>query len=102
MSEPLEVLRLEAIVRGRVQGVGFRWFVVSRANRLRLTGWTANEQDGSVRVVAEGSPQALDQLLEDLHAGPSGATVERVEANRMPAAGDLRGFNIRSGGHGGD
>jgi acylphosphatase len=102
VSEPLEDRRLEATVHGRVQGVGFRWFVTRRATRLGLTGWTTNEQDGSVRVVAEGSPQALDQLLKDLHAGPSGANVERVEANRLPAAGDLRGFNIRSGGHGGD
>jgi acylphosphatase len=97
-----ETQRLEAVVRGHVQGVGFRWFVVRRASQLGLNGWTANEPDGSVRVVAEGNPQALEQLLKHLKAGPSGAKVERVEANHLPSIGDLRGFSIRSGGHSGD
>ena len=60
MTERPETQRLEATVRGYVQGVGFRWFVVRRATQLGLTGWTANEHDGTVRVVAEGSAHALD------------------------------------------
>ena len=55
--------RIEATIRGTVQGVGFRWFIVRRASDLGLVGWTSNEPDGSVKVVAEGSPAALDQLL---------------------------------------
>ena len=94
--------RLDAIVRGYVQGVGFRYFVVRHAMQLGLTGWTSNEPDGSVRVVAEGSPAALDELLGDLHAGPAGARVDRVDANRQPPVGGLRSFSIRSGGHSGD
>ena len=94
--------RLDAVVHGYVQGVGFRYFVRRRANELGLVGWTANERDGTVRVVAEGSAAALDELTRHLHAGPPGARVERVEANRMPSVGDLRGFSIRSGGHSGD
>lgn len=89
-------------MHGYVQGVGFRYFVVRRANELGLSGWTANEPDGTVRVVAEGSPAALDELSRHLHAGPSGARVERVEVNRLPSVGDLRGFSVRSGGHRGD
>ena len=94
--------RLEAIVRGYVQGVGFRLFVVRRATQLGLAGWTSNEPDGSVRVVAEGSPAALDALQAALRAGPAGANVERVDANRLPSVSGLRGFSIRSGGHRGD
>ena len=94
--------RLEATVHGHVQGVGFRYFVRRRANQLGVVGWTSNEHDGTVRVVAEGSAAALDELTRHLHAGPPGALVERVEVNRMPSVGDLRGFSIRSGGHSGD
>ena len=94
--------RLEATVRGYVQGVGFRWFIVRRATQLGLGGWTSNEPDGTVRVVAEGSPAAIDELLAALRTGPSGASVEGVDANRLPAVGALRGFSIRSGGHPGD
>lgn len=94
--------RLEATVRGHVQGVGFRYFVVRRANELGLSGWTANERDGTVRVVAEGNPQALDELTRHLHAGPPGAHVERVEVRRLRSVGDLRGFSVRPGGHSGD
>ena len=75
--------RLEATVRGRVQGVGFRYFVVRRALDLGVVGWVANEPDGSVQVVAEGSTAALDSLEAGLRVGPMGAVVEAVDAVRM-------------------
>jgi acylphosphatase len=70
---------LYVAVRGRVQGVGFRWFVRERARALGLTGWVRNRQDGSVEVLAEGSDTALRELLDVLRAGPSGARVSGVE-----------------------
>jgi acylphosphatase len=70
---------LYVAVRGRVQGVGFRWFVRERARALGLTGWVRNRQDGSVEVLAEGSDTALREFLEVLRAGPSGARVSDVE-----------------------
>ena len=94
--------RLDAVVRGYVQGVGFRWFVVRRATQLGLHGWTSNEPDGTVRVVAEGNPAALDELLAALRSGPAGASVWGVDARRLPAAGGLTSFTIRAGGHPGD
>ena len=94
--------RLEAVVRGYVQGVGFRWFVVRRATQLGLRGWTSNEHDGTVRVVAEGNPAALDELLAALRSGPAGASVEHVDTQRLPAAGGLPNFTIRASGHSGD
>ena len=94
--------RLDATVRGSVQGVGFRWFVVRHAARLALTGWTSNEPNGTVRVVAEGPPAALDELVTHLRNGPGGASVETVEASRSPAQGNLGSFTIRAGGHSGD
>ena len=100
MTEPPE--RLEAVVRGRVQGVGFRYFVVRRARTLGLTGWVANEGDGSVRCVAEGSPADLDRLLEVLRQGPPGSRVDRVDATSRPALSSLDGFTVRAADHTGD
>lgn len=97
-----EMARLEAGVRGRVQGVGFRYYVVSHAARLGLTGWVANEQDGSVRVVAEGPRDDLELLLGALQEGNAVALVERVIEQWMPYTGSFGSFGIRSGGHRGD
>ena len=74
-------------MHGRVQGVGFRVFVLRGARKLGLGGWVANEPGGRLRCVAEGPP---------------GAWVERVEASWTPATGEFAGFEVRSGWHGGD
>ena len=94
--------RLEAIVRGRVQGVGFRMFVADRAIQLGLNGWVANQADGGVRVVAEGPDTALGRLLLHLHDGPPGARVEQVDEAWSVAGGSYDRFSIRSGWHAGD
>ncbi|HET7029861.1 MAG TPA: acylphosphatase [Candidatus Limnocylindrales bacterium] len=95
-------VRLDARVRGRVQGVGFRYYVVKRAAGLGLGGWVANESDGSVRCVAEGPAAQIDELEAILRRGPIGAVVDDVSAVRMPATDRFDGFTVRSGGHGGD
>ena len=100
--DPTGVARLEATARGRVQGVGFRYFIFRRGMDLGVTGWVSNESDGSVRVVAEGSRGLLEALLEDMERGPAGAIVERVNATWGAATGTLRDFGIRAGGHRGD
>lgn len=94
--------RLEATIRGRVQGVGFRYFVVRRAMDLAVVGWVANTADGSVHCVAEGPSAALDALEVDLRVGPTGAIVDAVDAVRMAATGRFYRFAIRSGAHSGD
>jgi acylphosphatase len=87
--------RLSATVVGRVQGVGFRWWVRTAADRLGLTGWVMNGSDErSVELVAEGRPQALDQLEQLLRQGPPGAAVDRVETDRSPASGSYGRFQI--------
>jgi acylphosphatase len=94
--------RLEAFVQGRVQGVGFRWWVRNQAARLNLQGWVANEPSGNVRVVAEGDSSAVDQLAAQLRDGPSGAVVERVDTTFGTPTGEFKGFDIRAAGHSGD
>jgi acylphosphatase len=94
--------RLDAFVRGRVQGVGFRYFVLREAGYLELDGFVANERDGSVHVVAEGPSDVLDELLTRLHEGPPASIVDRVIHRREPARGIGRGFRVASGEHRGD
>ena len=94
--------RLEATIRGRVQGVGYRYFVVRRATELGLVGWVANSADGTVRSVAEGPAAALEALEAALRDGPTGAIVDEVVAVRMPPTGRFDRFSIRSGAHPGD
>jgi acylphosphatase len=101
-ADPRAVARLEAVVRGRVQGVGFRMHVRTAARSLGLTGWVANEPGGRVRCVAEGPADALDRLEARLREGPPGAWVEDVTAHRRPSTGEFDGFDVRSGWHGGD
>jgi len=73
------VKELHVRVTGRVQGVGFRWFVRERARRLGLSGWVRNLRDGSVEVAAAGDPGQLELLLGELRRGPDGAAVAKVE-----------------------
>lgn len=94
--------RLDATIRGRVQGVGFRAFVAREASRLGLRGWVANERDGSVHCVAEGPEADLLRLLALVREGPRGAWVDGVDERWAGAAGSFRGFEVRSGWHSGD
>ena len=72
-------MRLHAVVRGRVQGVGYRWFVRELATELQLAGWVMNRHDGSVEVVAEGRDADIARLRAALERGPAGAAVEQVD-----------------------
>jgi acylphosphatase len=66
------------LVRGRVQGVGFRWFVHGEAAELGLRGWVRNTQDGDVEIVAAGDAESLAELKQSLHKGSRGSRVDAV------------------------
>ena len=86
---------MTARITGRVQGVGFRWWVRRQAEGLRLTGWVMNDNsERAVELVAEGPPESLDELERRLLHGPDGARVEAVEARRSPASGEFERFGI--------
>jgi len=76
-------------ISGRVQGVGFRWFVTEKARRLGLSGWVKNRADGNVEVAAAGDPAALELLEAAVAAGPPGAEVKHVERLPPVAPGEL-------------
>ena len=83
------------IVTGRVQGVGFRWFVVRRARALGLGGYVRNREDGSVEVVVLGEPDAVDQLAVALAEGPAAARVTKVVRSEAPDPVDAGAFDVR-------
>jgi DNA ligase D-like protein (predicted 3'-phosphoesterase) len=85
---------VRALVRGGVQGIGFREAAVQRAQELGVLGWVRNEDDGTVLVHAEGAEQAVDALVEWLGKGPRGATVEEVEVEKGKVEGHEQ-FAIR-------
>lgn len=87
--------RLHAQVTGRVQGVGFRSFVQSRAVQLDLTGWVRNRRDGSVEVVAEGQREALEKLLQALRSGPRTGTTQTVQEHWQAGTHEFSSFKIR-------
>ena len=95
VSRDLEVERLTATVRGRVQGVGFRRYVRGWGRTLGLAGWVRNEPDGTVRLEAEGPPAALDRLTRLLWGGPPTSRVDTVEAERGGARGAPDPFEVR-------
>ena len=88
-------MRLKAVIKGEVQGVGFRWAVQRQAGQLGLTGYAENLPDGSVRVEAEGDPGQLDELEAFLRGGPRFAEVERLDSERVAATGEFHGFATR-------
>lgn len=71
------------LVKGRVQGVGFRWYVHREAAALDLTGWVRNTEDGHVEVVAAGDPEALAELAQALRKGARGSRVDAIIGHEL-------------------
>ncbi len=92
MSE--EHITRRYLVRGRVQGVGFRWFVEREARTLGVSGWVRNNSDGSVEVLAVGSREQLSTLSGRLHAGPRAARVDNVDEFEARPDPKLKTFRI--------
>lgn len=88
---------VEIAVRGRVQGVAYRWTTLNQAERLGIDGWVGNEPDGSVVGYFEGPREAVEALVAWCRKGPSGARVEGLDTAEVAARG-VHGFDVRQGG----
>ena len=88
------VLARRYLVLGRVQGVGYRFFVQEAAAREGLGGFVRNREDGRVEVQAEGDQAGLDRFERALHQGPPGARVERVEVEDLIPEGRPPTFRV--------
>ncbi len=94
MRELSDRAYLRAVIRGRVQGVGFRWWVFKLARDLELVGRVSNQPDGTVLVVAEGRRAGLEQMAEGLERGPRHAIVRGVEVEWSRSRNRWRRFAI--------
>ncbi len=90
-----ETVRLHAVIEGRVQGVGFRYYVEENARILNLTGWVRNRWDGSVETVAESDRETLEKFLLALRRGPRSSQVSDVTVEWLLAAGEFNHFTIK-------
>jgi acylphosphatase len=88
------LMQLHVIVRGRVQGVGFRWFVREAARRRNVAGWVRNLPDGGVEIAAEAPEPDIKAFRELLARGPDGAGVETVDDVGQEASDLTRPFAI--------
>src|SRR5215510_14180718 len=82
------------LVRGRVQGVGFRWFVEREARILGIAGWVRNNADGAVEVLAQGTREQLTGLRDRLQQGPRAARVDYVDESEANLTQDMTTFRI--------
>ncbi len=97
MNRHPQLGRFRALLRGRVQGVGFRFFAESRAGAHGVTGYVRNLPTGEVEVVAEGDRQELEAFLEELRRGPRGAHVTDVLVSWEEPRGEPDDFSVRYG-----
>jgi len=92
MTEDMQARRF--VVRGRVQGVGFRWFVEREAHILGIAGWVRNNTNGSVEIMAQGTRDQISGLRSRLREGPRAARVDAVEESEAKSAAGISSFRI--------
>jgi acylphosphatase len=94
-ERPLPGKAARVLVSGRVQGVGFRYSAVREARRLGIHGTVENRADGTVEVVAEGSPEKLERFIVWLRKGPPGAWVREARVEWIPYSGRFQDFDVQ-------
>ena len=94
LDHPTPIAR-RYLVRGRVQGVGFRWFVEREAHILKIAGWVRNNPDSTVEVFAQGTREQLAGLHSRLREGPRAARVDNVEVSDAEPIPGFNAFQIR-------
>jgi acylphosphatase len=82
-------------ITGRVQGVGYRFWFLTRAESLGLTGWVRNRADGSVEAVVQGAEDKVTQIAAEAESGPPAARVDRIETTEQPIDPQLARFEQR-------
>jgi acylphosphatase len=94
-TDTTTILARHFIVRGRVQGVGFRWFVEREAHMFKISGWVRNNPDGTVELFAQGTRDQLAGLHSHLREGPRAARVDAVDVSDAEPIASLSSFQVR-------
>ncbi|MBL4638207.1 MAG: acylphosphatase [Proteobacteria bacterium] len=89
------ITRYHLIIKGKVQGVGYRMSAYDTARNLGLTGWVRNRQDGCVEILAESDKATLERFVAWAKQGPAYADVAEVTTEELSASGEFKSFNIR-------
>lgn len=90
------MIRVHLTIHGEVQGVFFRAHTVEKARQLGdVTGWVANQGDGTVAIEAEGPENKINELIDWCHSGPSRSEVTKVDVEKHPYTGEFEDFSIR-------
>lgn len=89
------MIRVRLTISGKVQGVFFRAHAQQKAEELVITGWVANEADGTVVVVAEGSENKINDFIDWCYGGPSTCQVEKIKVEQLPYMEEFSEFSIR-------
>ena len=89
------LVRLHLRIRGRVQGVGYRYFAVQKAHDLALTGWVRNASDGNVECEIQGPKEKVEELVIQLKRNHPWARVEEMLEENIPAKNGEKGFEVR-------
>jgi acylphosphatase len=90
-----ELMRAHVFCAGRVQGVGFRYFVLRKASALGVTGWVRNLGDGRVEAIFEGSPEAVAKAVEWCRIGPPHSHIRDLQVRNVTPRRDFHNFAIR-------
>ena len=93
-QEKLTNLRFRATIYGKVQGVGFRYFVLENSKIMNVTGWVRNRFNGTVEIVSEGKKSNLEEFLTVLNQGPPSSNVSEVEVEWLDASNEFSSFKI--------
>lgn len=96
----MTTVRAHVLLRGRVQGVSFRYYTLREAERLGVSGWVRNLWDGRVEALFEGDEQAVKAAVEWCRHGPSSANVEDLDLRWETPTGEFSGFRVRMNGRG--
>lgn len=91
----METVTKSLSIRGRVQGVGFRYSMKSQAEKIGVTGWVKNRADGSVEALVQGSREQVKEIIDWAHQGPEGARVDHVDISE--GVGEYEDFSVTHG-----